>query len=694
MIIRKNIQEIAYLLRVCKEENLPKPIFFIGAGMSKSGGFPLANEIVLDIQSKYGNSPSIQKLSDTKRNSYPDLISALNASDRNKLIDNYANKSKINVAHLYLAQLYAEKFIDYVLTVNFDDLPLQALSLINIFPPVYDLTAIGHNTTSRYKEKAIIYLHGRRHGNWMLNTPAEMETVIDNTKSLFNQITPDRPLIFIGYSGNDRVFESILKQGRFQNGLYWVSYLYHKPVKHVYDKLLNADNNEAYLVDGYDADGFMYNLNYELGLKQPQIFTTPFSLLKERLEGIIDIEPSSFFPDDDKRLHFAKEQVAEAISRFEGDSYLKLMESEKKVSYVNNIEKKIINLMVSKQIDTSIIEELKENKVQLEDDELNRLISKLLYNEGVFYIEESRKRAPEEKQKLLIKAISRFRSAFKRGFDISKSSFAWGVALHELYPLIQNKQHLVLKQAVKKFECSIENDDEYYDAYIEYGKTLGQLSGYLDGQDQHNVFLQMYSVFQKAVFLNSDDYQGSLNLAQVCMELMKYESNNKKEFFYEKADLYFQKSSLLKPIDKSIYNSWALLFAAYIGYTEEEKHKGYYHRVLELTNKALEIDKDCLFAKHNKVITLINIARFQQGKEKNETLDQALSVQESVMVNKRKTFIYACIYALKEEKEDALYYLKASLDSGEKTVSQIRNERVWTEFLQDKEFNNLLSEYE
>ena len=46
------IEELAYLIKQAKDGNLPQPIIFLGAGASKTGGIPLASEIVDDILKK------------------------------------------------------------------------------------------------------------------------------------------------------------------------------------------------------------------------------------------------------------------------------------------------------------------------------------------------------------------------------------------------------------------------------------------------------------------------------------------------------------------------------------------------------------------------------------------------------------------------------------------------------------------
>jgi len=71
-----------------------------------------------------------------------DVLEKFLPDQRNELLKKYIEKAKINVTHLYLAQLLVNKYVDYVLTVNFDNLMLRALALYNEFPSTYDMAIL------------------------------------------------------------------------------------------------------------------------------------------------------------------------------------------------------------------------------------------------------------------------------------------------------------------------------------------------------------------------------------------------------------------------------------------------------------------------------------------------------------------------------------------------------------------------
>lgn len=73
--MKKDIHDLAYLIKQAKDNNEPKPIVFLGAGLSVSGGIPLASGIIKRILKDFKDKPSIKRLSKEKKKDYYELIS-------------------------------------------------------------------------------------------------------------------------------------------------------------------------------------------------------------------------------------------------------------------------------------------------------------------------------------------------------------------------------------------------------------------------------------------------------------------------------------------------------------------------------------------------------------------------------------------------------------------------------------------
>ena len=57
----------------------------------------------------------------------------------------------------------------------------------------------------------------------MFNTDSEINSGLSKVNNLFQRVC-DRPWIIVGYSGEDKIFDEIIKIESFQHDLYWISY--------------------------------------------------------------------------------------------------------------------------------------------------------------------------------------------------------------------------------------------------------------------------------------------------------------------------------------------------------------------------------------------------------------------------------------------------------------------------------------
>lgn len=369
------VEDIAYLLKDAKNSN-NKPIVFLGAGMSVAGGIPSADKIAEEILSKFQNKPKIKRIKKEDR-TYAKLMACLTTAERNTLLNEYIEKAKINVGYIYLAHLIKEGYIDYVLTVNFDNLILRAMAMYNLFPPTYDLSILKDMTTSNIETQSVTYLHGTHRGLWMLNTQDELNKISKTCSSFLNKIAERRTWIIVGYSGEDKILEEIADLGCFTNDLYWVAYKDKEPTQRVQEKLLNLPNNNSYLIRGYDADLFMLKLHSEVGLKTPDILYKPFTTLQNTISSIVEIS------DEHKtakgQLEITKRHVKDAIRLYE-EGASRRNYSTKEVN-IDLLKKEILKYITEESFEENAdrIEDIRKEVKEINDTELNILLSDLYH---------------------------------------------------------------------------------------------------------------------------------------------------------------------------------------------------------------------------------------------------------------------------------------------------------------------------
>ncbi|MEM6721403.1 MAG: SIR2 family protein [Bacteroidota bacterium] len=532
------INELAYIIKQAKAHGQPKPIFFLGAGASKTGNIPLAKEIVKDILKKYPDNPFILKLEE-KEKTYPKLMECLSPHERNELLKKYIDEAKINVTHIYLAQLLKNDFADYVLTVNFDNLMLRALALYNIFPPTYDMAILNDLTTTTFPEKSVVYLHGQHHGLWLLNTEKEMEKVHDTIPRIFDSIKNKRPWIFIGYSGSDPIFEHVCKLGRFDNGLYWVGFNNDVPHKDV-QEFLTTSNKNASIIRGYDADAFMLKLNQELGLEQPQILDKPFSSLEDMLHEINDIDDEDHFKPVKERLEIAKKNVFKAIEQFEKGK-IGTTTSERELQ-IDTLKEEIIRLSISQNYDEAQIATVEEQVKKLDDKSLNELLGDLYLNWG-YEIGRSIDIKGKEKDYILKLKIKKYQKAIEHNFKLYIAYYNWGYNLGELAKLKKGKEkEKLFEQSKEKYLKVIEINSNYIDALNNLGNNLCHLAKLKTGKEKEKLLLLSFEKYQKANEIDNKEYTVLDNWGASLIDLAKLKKGREKEILFKQAIEKFQKS--------------------------------------------------------------------------------------------------------------------------------------------------------
>jgi Tfp pilus assembly protein PilF/NAD-dependent SIR2 family protein deacetylase len=258
-------------------------VFLVGAGFSFSAGIPLAGQLVDEIKNTF---PFAYKRA--KSESYNEVMGELTPQQRAGLLTKYIDNSKVNWAHLALAQLFQTNKINRILTVNFDPLILKACSMVGEFPAVYDLATASEFKESRIPLKSVFYLNGQHTGFAMLNSEDELNKHKDRLNDIVRNTGTKRIWVVVGYSGDADPLADVLKDiaqsSGFDNGLYWVNHNESPSTKQA--NLLSSDN--TFFIGKQDADEFMEELAQKLDCFPPVLLTDPFSHIETIITENID----------------------------------------------------------------------------------------------------------------------------------------------------------------------------------------------------------------------------------------------------------------------------------------------------------------------------------------------------------------------------------------------------------------------
>jgi NAD-dependent SIR2 family protein deacetylase len=307
----RSLDDVVDALRHTRDVRKRGCSLLIGAGCSATAGIETAAGFVKLIEQRFKGAHER-----AAEKTYPKCMAELSRGQQRDLIIEQVAKARINWAHMAIAQLIRNGYVDRVLTTNFDPLALRACAMLGEFPAVYDFAISQLFRPEELPDKAIFHLHGQSTGFVLMNTDKEVEDHSQRLGPLFQHAGQARPWIVVGYSGdNDPVFNHLAAVERFDYSLYWVGFKDEEPKAHVRDKLLRP-GKDAFLVRGYDADRFFVELAQKLECFPPDFVQRPFSFLKGSLSTLTEYRLLSGEEEIDI-LHNLRGLIGRAIAQFE-----------------------------------------------------------------------------------------------------------------------------------------------------------------------------------------------------------------------------------------------------------------------------------------------------------------------------------------------------------------------------------------
>lgn len=310
----RKIEDIAEALHHAQGEC----VVLIGAGCSKSAGIPLAGALIREVERSY--AAAFARVPEADRRNYNKVMAALTTNQRRGLLDPHIDAARVNWAHLALAQLFATRKVDRVLTVNFDPLLVRACAMAGLFPAIYDLA-----TTERFREahiapRSLFYLNGQHTGFVTLNTEDELNRHHKRLRDIVHNTGTRRTWIVVGYSGDaDPLLDVLAEREIFEGGLYWVGHDA-TPSSDLERKLLSA-GKDAFYLGGQDADRFFTELAQRLGCFPPALLANPFSHVETLVTTHIDFSTggdSGLYHEETLKRLIAK--ANEAMPEWERDA--------------------------------------------------------------------------------------------------------------------------------------------------------------------------------------------------------------------------------------------------------------------------------------------------------------------------------------------------------------------------------------
>lgn len=202
---------------------------------------------------------------------------------------------RLNWAHACLGELVRLRFVNSVLTTNFDQLVLAGIIRTGLIPVVADGMFALNRIVAEPLVPQVVHLHGSMHTYALRNSPKALDETSQDHRAvaMLNGILQRANLlVVVGYAGGEEGLMKLLLQAASsleQLVIYWVTY--EDDAEKLSDncrELLSGENKFA--ITGGEADRFFGQLMARLGIGQPKWVADPIGELMDRRDELVPPE--------------------------------------------------------------------------------------------------------------------------------------------------------------------------------------------------------------------------------------------------------------------------------------------------------------------------------------------------------------------------------------------------------------------
>ena len=199
--------------------------------------------------------------------------------------------------------------------------------------------------------------------------------------------------------------------------------------------------------------------------------------------------------------------------------------------------------------------------------------------------------------------------------------------------------------------------------------------------------------YEVATILNPRNSEAFCNWGTSLSDLAKTKSGSEAEKLYHEAFEKYQKSVEYKPDYYQAYNNWGIALSDWAKTKSASEAEEDYNNAFRKYQKAIEYKPDFHGAYYNWGVALSDLAKIKSGSEAEELYEKAFEKFQQAIKHGGDSYNLACLYALRNRKEEALKYLDLTLSRGEVSVEFVEEDNDWDALRDDPDFKRLLSQY-
>ena len=269
----------------------------------------------------------------------------------------------------------------------------------------------------------------------------------------------------------------------------------------------------------------------------------------------------------------------------------------------------------------------------------------------------------------------------------------WGTALMELAKTkFGSEAEALYKEAIDKYQEAIKNKPDDYEIYNNWGTALSDLAKTKSGSEAEALYKEAIDKYQGAIKNKLDYHEAYYNWGTSLRDLAKTKSDGDAEALYKEAIDKYQEAIKNKPDYYETYYNWGTALSGLAKTKTSSNAERLYNEAIYKYQEAIKNKPDYHQAYNNWGNALIYLAQIKSDSEAENLYDEAIEKYlQAIEYGGDSFYNLACLYVLRNRKEEALKYLDLALSRGEVSVEFVEN--GWNGMRDDPDFKRLLAQY-
>ena len=268
----------------------------------------------------------------------------------------------------------------------------------------------------------------------------------------------------------------------------------------------------------------------------------------------------------------------------------------------------------------------------------------------------------------------------------------WGNALVNL---AQTKSGIeaeaLYKDSFEKYQHATLLKPDDHEAYYNWGTALDALAQTKSGIEAEALYKDSFEKYDYATQLKPDDHEAYNNWGNALVNLAQTKSGVEAEKLYNEAFEKYDYATQLKPDEHKVYYNWGVALSNLAQTKSGIEAEALYNKSFEKYQQAVQYKPNSYEAYYNWGNALSELAQTKSGVEAEKLYNEAFEKYQLAIKNGGSSYNLACLYAIRNNKEEALKYLERSLSRNEASVEFVEKDKDWDGLRGDSDFKRILS---